>query len=309
MKGIFYSLIFFILLASANETNCFAQEIIKLYEGTAPGSENWNYHEQVAYDENGEVQSYTDVVDPAILVYLPSKEKATGTAVIVCPGGGLRQLSVGNGFMDIANWLNGNGIAAIFLKYRLVSDKIPGDFEEAPMDPNQMLRLEVHEFGKLEHANAIPTSSEKVRMVLDLAGTDLRQAFKLVRQHAADWNLDPYRIGCMGFSAGGGVIFNAITDTSSPETLPDFIASVYGPSLNDLQVPEPAPPLFIAVESGHTNVAAGCLALFNEWQAAGGSAEIHIYGQGNGPFSFTGNPLPSDSWKDSFLAWLKAEGF
>lgn len=309
MKRIIHSLIYSILLTSAYGNSCFAQEVINLYEGAAPGSENWNYHEQVTYDENGEVLSYTDVVDPEIMVYLPAEEKATGTAVIVCPGGGLRQLYVGKGFMDIADWLNGSGIAAIFLKYRIVSDRIPGDFEEPPMAPDQMLRLEVHEFGKLEHANAIPTSSEKVKMVLDLAGADLRQAFRTVRRHATDWNLDADKIGCMGFSAGGGVIFNSILDTSSPETVPDFIVSVYGPSLNDLPVPEPAPPLFIAVESGHMNVAAGCLALFTEWQAAGGSAEIHIYGQGNGPFVFTGNPLPSDSWKDSFLTWLKAEGF
>jgi hypothetical protein len=297
-----YLSLFLLLLIGQVE----AQQIYRLYDGPAPGSENWNFEEQRNLDKDGNLLSFTDVVNPEIQVFLPSAEKSTGTAVVVLPGGGMRQLFVGRGFMHIPDWLNAEGIAVIFLKYRLNSDKIPGEFNDPPFSMENMPRVQVHEFEKFKKANANPAPGEKGDMVATMAGDDLKKAIQMIRKNSADWQIDPAKVGVMGFSAGGGVILNSIT---RPKHLPDFIASIYGPALNEVVVPKPAMPLFVAVEADHMNVAAGCLGLFKEWKAAGGSAELHVYAEGGGPFPFDGNDNTSDSWKESFLLWLTHLGF
>ena len=87
---------------------------------------------------------------------------------------------------------------------------------------------------------------------------------------------------------------------------PDFLVSLYGPSLQDVNVPAHAPPLFIAVGSSHFNVTNGCLALFAAWKAAGKPAEIHVYDQVSAGFGMTKRGLPVDSWNDRLLEWLTA---
>ena len=96
--------------------------------------------------------------------------------------------------------------------------------------------------------------------------------------------------------------------------MPNFVISVYGPSMMDVDVPENAPKLFIAVHADHPNVAAGCLALFLEWKKAGVDAELHVYGQGTGGL-FGGAGWKGDSntlygsWMESCYSWLKVNGF
>src|SRR6185436_9532135 len=114
--------------------------------------------------------------------------------------------------------------------------------------------------------------------VLRIATADAHQALRLARRNAMEWRIDPARVGIMGFSAGGGIaVGTALAERS--DASPDFMVSVYGPSLQDVNVPSNAPPLFIAVGSSHFNVTNGCLALFTAWKAAGKPAEIHVYDQ------------------------------
>ncbi len=136
---------------------------------------------------------------------------------------------------------------------------------------------------------------------------DARQALNLVRERANDWGIAPNRVGLMGFSAGGGVVIGA-TLAESPSGMPNFLVSLYGPSLQDVLVPQQAPPLFIAVGNNHFNVTNGCLALFGAWKSAGKPAEIHIYDQVSAGFGMRKQDLPVDDWIVRFYEWLEVRG-
>jgi len=149
------------------------------------------------------------------------------------------------------------------------------------------------------------TDDPALREVLHMGIADAQEALRLARRNAEAWRIDPARVGIMGFSAGGGIaVGTALAERS--EASPDFLVSVYGPSLQDVNVPAHAPPLFIAVGSSHFNVTNGCLALFAAWKAAGKPAEIHIYDQVSAGFGMTKRGLPVDSWNDRLLEWLIA---
>jgi acetyl esterase/lipase len=134
---------------------------------------------------------------------------------------------------------------------------------------------------------------------------DAQQALRLARRNATAWRIDPARVGIMGFSAGGGIAVGTALAGKS-DASPDFLVSLYGPSLQDVNVPAHAPPLFIAVGATHFNVTNGCLALFAAWKAAGKPAEIHVYDQVSAGFGMTKRGLPVDSWGDRLFEWLVA---
>ena len=106
------------ILALALATSAFAQQEIRLYDGVAPGSEGVQDNERIQRGPDGNIQTISGVVTPSITVYLPAADKATGTAVILCSGGGLMSHSWGSDVINMARWLNERGIAAIGLKYR-----------------------------------------------------------------------------------------------------------------------------------------------------------------------------------------------
>ena len=159
---------------------------------------------------------------------------------------------------------------------------------------------------EIRNGNANPEPDDPaLREVLQMGIADAQQALRLARRNAAAWRIDPARVGIMGFSAGGGVaVGTALAERS--DASPDFLVSLYGPSLQDVNVPAHAPPLFIAVGSSHFNVTNGCLALFAAWKAAGKPAEIHVYDQVSAGFGMTKRGLPVDSWNDRLLEWLMA---
>jgi acetyl esterase/lipase len=275
-----------------------AQETIPLWEGKAPGSEDWDYQEKTSsFPGGGSIVQ--NVVNPAITAYLPDPSIANGAAIIVCPGGAFRMLSLDGEGKNVAMWLNKQGFAAFVLKYRLLKT---GDSERmAPMDLSKV-RL------SLKYANANPApDNHELNNVIRLATSDGQQAIRLVRRNAEKWRIDPSKIGIMGFSAGGGVaVGTALLD--DPEGYPDFVVSLYGPSMVDVHVPENAPPLFIAVAANHKPVSMGCVALYSLWSEAGKSAELHVFSKGTGPFGIRLQGLPSDAWPDLFLKWVRGEG-
>ena len=126
-----------------------------------------------------------------------------------------------------------------------------------------------------------------------------------MRRRADEWHVDPRRLGIIGFSAGGGV---AVGTALAPQSgaSPAFLVSVYGPSLQDVNVPADAPPLFIAVGATHFNVTNGCLALFAAWKAAGKPAELHVYDGISAGFGMTKRAHPVDEWADRMYEWLVA---
>ena len=158
----------------------------------------------------------------------------------------------------------------------------------------------------MRNANANPEPEDAaLAEVLRMAVGDAQQALRLARRNASAWRIDPARIGIMGFSAGGGVaIGTALAERSDGS--PDFLVTLYGPSLQDVVVPAHAPPLFIAVGATHFNVTNGCLALFASWKAAGKPAEIHVYDQVSAGFGMSARGLPVDSWTERLFDWMVA---
>ena len=143
-----------------------------------------------------------------------------------------------------------------------------------------------------------------------LAALDANAAIRMVREHADEWHINKNKIGYLGFSAGGGVAIAATMSASDIER-PNFLCTNFGPSLMPVTVPKDAPPLLIMTRVDHPNVAAGLVALFMEWKKAGANAELHMYGDGKGPYELmpqTGETT-TETWSIQLIRWLKAKGF
>ena len=295
------------LLALAGDALAQVPQEIRLWPGKAAGSESWILPEATTTSPTGD-RTITNVSDPTVTIFLPAEASATGAAVVVAPGGALRLLGWDNEGVKVAQWLNSKGIAALLLKYRTLQmmpasgrgrgAPPPGGVAVASAGPRKELEI--------RNGNANPEPDDPaLREVLHMGIADAQQALRLARRNAEAWRIDPARVGIMGFSAGGGIaVGTALTERS--DASPDFLVSLYGPSLQDVNVPAHAPPLFIAVGSTHFNVTNGCLALFAAWKAAGKPAEIHIYDQVSAGFGMTKRGLPVDSWNDRLLEWLIA---
>jgi acetyl esterase/lipase len=293
------------LLAIASDAVAQAPQEIRLWPGKAPGSESWTLPEVTTTSPTGD-RTITNVSDPTVTVFLPPPAGATGTAIIVAPGGALRLLGWDNEGVRAAHWLNSKGIAALVLKYRTLQTTpasgrgrgAPPGLAGAGAGPRKEMEI--------RNGNANPEPDDPaLREVLQMGIADAQEALRLARRNAAAWRIDPARIGIMGFSAGGGIaVGTALAERS--DASPDFLVSVYGPSLQDVNVPAHAPPLFVAVGSTHFNVTNGCLALFGAWKAAGKPAEIHVYDQVSAGFGMTKRGLPVDAWSDRLFEWLVA---
>jgi acetyl esterase/lipase len=276
---------------------------LRLWPGKAPGSENWTIPESIT--DRGGNRIATNVSDPTLTVYLPEAAKANGAAIVVAPGGALQALSLDGEGTKVAEWLNSKGIAAFVLKYRLRQQQSGGNAGGPPPAAAKPAGGAPRQELTIVKGNANPAPGDAVLdEVLRMGTADVQQALKLVRKNAAAWRVDPKRVGLMGFSAGGGVSVGAVI-ANEPGASADFLISVYGPSLQDVNVPDNAPPLFIAVGSNHFNVTNGCLALFAEWKKAGKPAEIHVYDQVNAGFAISKRGVPVDSWPDRMLDWMQ----
>ena len=295
------------ILALAFAVSAFAQQEIRLYDGVAPGSEGVQDNERINRAPDGTIQTISGVVTPSITVYLPSADKATGTAIILCSGGGLMSHSWGSDVINMARWLNERGIAAIGLKYRT---RVMGGGPGGPRmgGGGQALSASVTEFSKITKSNANPDTSESGIKNIDNAINDALRAMEIVREHAAEWHINPDKIGYLGFSAGGGVGIGA-TVRADAQHRPAFIATIYGPSLIDVEVPENAPKLFIATRGDHHNVAAGLVSLYLDWKRAGANAEMHLYDDGTGPFGPDDPGNTSGTWRESFYRWITYNRF
>lgn len=279
-----------------------AQTEIRLWPDVAPGSERWSLPESVRTSPSGD-RVVSNVRDPTVTAFLPEASVATGAAVVIAPGGALRVLAIDDEGATVAKWLNARGIAGFVLKYRTLQqdpDAPRGPLPGMPAPGSGAPREEL----VIEKANANPAPHDAaLRKVLELAVADAQAALRLVRRRAAEWHVDPARVGIMGFSAGGGVAVGTALAPKS-DASPDFLVSLYGPSLQDVDVPAHAPPLFVAVGSRHFNVTNGCLALFAAWKAAGQPAEIHVYDGVSGGFGMRKQGLPVDGWTDRLYEWL-----
>ena len=240
---------------------------------------------------------------PMIEVYLPKEEVANGCAVVLCPGGAMRWLSWESDVVKMAEYLIERGIAAIGLRYHLNKGQMPRGMQMPPM-------VDVTHPERFPQADANPMHNASGDSIIRLAAEDAKAAIRMVREHADAWHLSKNKIGYLGFSAGGGVAIAATMSAESVER-PDFVCTNFGPSLMPVTVTKDAPPLLIMTRADHPNVAAGLVALFMEWKKAGANAELHIYGDGNGPYELmapTGETT-TETWSTQMMQWLKAKGF
>jgi acetyl esterase/lipase len=286
-------------------TQTAAPQEIRLWPGKAPGTEAWTVAETNTTSPAGD-RTIANVSDPSMTVFLPSPAVATGAAVVVAPGGALRALAWDSEGIKVAQWLNSKGIAALVLKYRTLQSSAGGARGRGGLPQGLAntgaARVEL----EIRNANANPEpGNAALAEVLRMGIADAQQALRLARRNAAEWRIDPARVGIMGFSAGGGIAVGTVLAERS-DASPDFLVSVYGPALQDVIVPAHAPPLFIAVGSTHFNVTNGCLALFAAWKSAGKPAEIHVYDQVSAGFGMSTRGLPVDTWNVRLYEWMVA---
>lgn len=266
-----------------------AGDVIRLYTGAAPGSENWKHEEQEYFSPIFNTQVVTNVVNPTLTRYAPSPENANGTSVIICPGGGFHALSINSEGVDVAKWLNGKGVTAFVLKYRLVPTGKDGVVEMIAKKREKM--------------------DEDMRAAYPLALADGLAAMKYVREHANELNVSPERIGFMGFSAGGSLT-TGVALNYTPESRPNFVAPIYAylGVLGDTDVPKDAPPLFaLAASNDPLGLADDSVKLYSKWLAAKKSAELHMYAKGGHGFGMKKQNMPSDQWIERFGDWLDAQ--
>jgi acetyl esterase/lipase len=223
-------------------------------------------------------RSIANVSQPAVTVYLPAKEKATGTGIVICPGGGYQHLAIDKEGHDIARWLNTIGIAGIVLKYRL-----PGRMPRPGQAELQQIAEYVH-----------------------VATDDAEAAMRLTRENAAKWNLKPGAIGLMGFSAGGHL--GAMVGMLAPaESRPDFLILGYPAIPAALQVTSSTPRTFLVAADDDTTVNAADNAgrFYAALKAAKVPAELHVYSSGGHGFGIIKSGKTSAAWRDALVAWLK----
>ncbi|HEY4088216.1 MAG TPA: alpha/beta hydrolase [Bryobacteraceae bacterium] len=225
-------------------------------------------------------RSITNVNQPTVTVYLPSG-KATGTSIVICPGGGYQHLAIDKEGHDIARWLNTIGIAGIVLKYRL-----PGA-------------------AAMTHGADLQAEAQGAHVAIE----DAEAAIELVRKNAARWNLKPNAVGLMGFSAGGHLA--AMMGMVAPKTSrPDFLVLGYPAIPPVLGVTAQTPRTFLvaADDDPAVNPAENAGRFFAALRAAKIPAELHIYSSGGHGFGIVKSGKTSEAWPTALVAWLKEAG-
>ena len=241
------------------------------------------------------------VATPQAHVFLPPAEKANGTAVLICPGGGFSILAWDLEGTEVAEWLNGLGIAAIVVKYRVPTGAHGEDSIPAPGDPSV----------------TAPMKSLGPMM-------DAQRALSLTREHAEEWHLDPKRIGVMGFSAGGETAALAAlsagkraylrTDRSDESSCaanfamliyPGGLAKADGSLKPNFRVTPESPPMFFAHAADDRVTCLSSTALFNALKLAGVPAELHIFATGGHGYGMRPTESPITRWPDLAEKWLR----
>jgi acetyl esterase/lipase len=237
----------------------------------------------------------TDVTRPTITICRPTTEKETGTAMVICPGGGYWNLYWELEGEEVATWLNSIGVTGIILKYRV------------PRRPDE-------------------PKTEPARRPL----ADAQRAVSLVRSRAGDWGIHPARIGIVGFSAGGHLAiatatgfekrtYEPIDDIDKISCRPDFAIPVYSGYLKakdkdelapGLRIPSGTPPVFL-VHGGEDIISPpeNSLLMYLALKRAGVPAELHVYANTAHDFGVRTNNRPYSKWTESCANWLRDLGF
>ena len=273
------------LLCSLSLLSAAEHQVIPLWPNGAPGSEAHAGEPEKFIDRGDSITRVTNIHNPSITVFLPPANRSTGVGVVLAPGGGHEYLAVSIEGYEVAEWLNSHGIAAFVLKYRL----------------------------SRAEGSTYTVEGQSLK--------DAQRAIRLVRSHAREWNVDPGRLGIMGFSAGGSLVglagtrfdFGNLTADDLVErysSRPDFLVFVYGASQATKEnITASTPPSFLVSAADDPRPTAGNLMLFSALQEAGVPSELHIFMHGGHGFGFLGRShefleSPVGKWPDLLMAWL-----
>jgi len=249
----------------------------------------------------GQVIGVGNVTRPTMTVYSPNG-KNTGVAVVVFPGGGFEGLAIDLEGTEGCDWLTSKGITCVLLKYRVPS--LPYDW----------------------HCDCRPDGLVKSTLALE----DAQRTMGLVRFHAAEWHIDPHKIGVLGFSAGRYLVAEISTDferrlykpvdpADKESCRPDFAVAVYPGHLwvggdayklnPNVPVTRQTPPTFLLqAEDDHVDNVNDSLAYYNALKNAGVPVEIHLYAQGGHAFGLRRTKFPITGWPQLVETWLGTIG-
>lgn len=265
------------------------QEVVRIWPGQAPGTSDWKAAEEeadVVLPDVGRIHVITNVTVPTLTVVRPPAAKASGTAMIVLPGGSFRALAWDVDGMETARWLAAKGITAFVLKYRVRPPQKGESFGETLEDFQR---------------------ATQGRRAIALA--DAQQAMRFVRAHAGQYKIASSRLGMIGFSAGAMATVEAAL-LSDAAARPDFAAAMYGAALTSALPGKDTPALFIGAAQDDPQLPViNSLNIFEQWTKADRPAELHIYEHGKHGFGFRRHGVTADTWPLAFEAWLKARGF
>jgi len=270
------------------------QKVIQLYNGAAPGSENWNWPEGVNENNMFRTKIVYNVTKPTLTVYAPDPSQSNGTAIVIAPGGGFHFLSINSEGINVAEWLVKRGVTCFVLKYRLVQTKTN--------DPGAEMMAAI--------TTRDSSVQQKMQSVIMMAIADGRTALEYVRSHASEYSIDPNRIGIIGFSAGGTVAGSSAFNYTAANK-PNFVAPIYAylPPEMISTVTADSPPMFIAAASDdQLKLAPHSVELYKKWLDANRPAELHLYSKGGHGFGMRVQNLPSDKWIERFGEWLDTQG-
>ena len=293
------------LLPLLLSTSLFAQDSLFIWPDGVPNSKEVDMEEKFM---EGNVLRVKDVTKPTLTVYLPPADKANGSSVIICPGGGYHILAIDHEGYQLAEWFNSLGVAAFVLKYRLPDDVIMEDRTIGPLQ-------------------------------------DAQQAIRLVRERAKEWKLDPQKVGIMGFSAGGHLASTAATHFEEPvapanntSVRPDFNILIYpvvsfkeafghrgsrdkllGKKTknyktvehfsNELQVSEKTAPTFLVHSSDDKVVPVeNSIRFYQALIKNEVPAEMHIYQAGGHGYGMGREGTAATSWPERLKAWMALQG-
>jgi acetyl esterase/lipase len=266
-------------------------EVLDVWPGKAPGETKAIAEEKM--EKSKGVTRISNVSKPTLTIFRPAKDKDTGAAVIVCPGGGYNILAWDLEGTEVAEWLNSIGVTGIVLKYRV------------PRRPDQ------------------PKNKPPIGAL-----QDAQRALSLVRSKANEWHLDPKRIGILGFSAGGHLsawastnfdkrAYEAMDDIDKVSCRPDFAVLVYPGGLvprgkeelaEEIRVRKECPPMFFA-HAGNDGVSAeNSVRTYLALKRAGVPAELHVYSTGGHGFGLRPSDKPCSTWPKSCEAWMRSQG-
>lgn len=272
---------------------------VRLYPDAAPGVTGAGCPEALLGQEPDRV--VYNVTVPTYQPYLPPKAHSASTAVIVAPGGGFELLAIDNEGIEVAKWLAERGIAAFVLKYRV-----------AQTDPNNPPRVglarQPPQVAPAPCASSLPAGTTDIVTRGAPGIADGIAAIQRVREHAAQYHIDPKRIVMMGFSAGAMVTTGTVLQPDAAAR-PDFAAPIYGAPFGSLPaIPAGLPPLFLAWAQNDKLVGAPVKAFYEALLAAGYHPELHVFSGGSHGFGMHTLGTTSDHWKDSFFWWLESLG-